>query len=53
MRRRPHPCNRYQDYELETNKDAYEYEKRQFEREERYWWGISRENDRMLYGEED
>ena len=22
MRGRPHPCNRYQDYELETNKYA-------------------------------
>jgi hypothetical protein len=53
MRRWPHPCNRYQDYERETNPDVYEYKKRQFEREERYWWGISRMNDEMLYGKED
>lgn len=53
MRRRPHPCNRYQNYELETNQDAYEYLKRQYEREEKYWWEISRMNDEMLYGKED
>jgi len=53
MRRVPHPCNRYQDYELETNQNAYEYEKRQYEGEERYWWEISRMNDEMLYGKED
>jgi len=53
MRRGAHPCNRYQDYERETNPDVYEYKKRQFEREERYWWEISRMNDEMLYGNED
>ncbi len=53
MRKRPHPCNRYQDYERETNLDEYEYKKRRFEEEERYWWEISRMNDEMLYGKED
>jgi len=53
MLRRPHPCNRYQDYELETNPDIYEYLKREFEREEEYWWEIRRKNDEMLYGKED
>lgn len=47
------PFNRYQDYENETNKDAYEYEKRQYEREERYRDEISREIDREYFGEEE
>jgi hypothetical protein len=47
------PFNSYQDYENETNKDAYEYEKRQYEREERYREELSREIDREYFGEEE
>jgi glutathione peroxidase-family protein len=43
-----HPFNRYQNYEQETNQDEREYKKRQYEREERYWQDISRENERLL-----
>jgi hypothetical protein len=45
-----HPLNRYQDYERETNQDAYEYEKRQYEREETYWKDIDRELERNYFG---
>ena len=48
-----HPLNRYQDYEHETNQDAYEYEKRCFEREEAYWNSISRENERDYFDEQE
>jgi hypothetical protein len=48
-----HPLNRYQDYERETNQDAYEYEKRCFEREETYWNNISRENERDYFVEQE
>lgn len=47
------PFNRYQDYDEETNQAAYEYEKRQYEREEAYREEISREVDREYFGEED
>jgi len=45
-----HPLNRYQDYECETNQDAYEYEKRQYEREEAYRENIDRELERDYFG---
>lgn len=45
--------NRYQDYENETNKDAYEYEKRQYEQEEKYREKLSREIDKEYFGEEE
>ena len=47
------PFNSYQDYENETNQDAYEYEKRQYEREETYREELSRETDREYFGEGD
>ena len=47
------PFNPYQDYENETNQDAYEYEKRQYEREEIYREELSREIDKAYFGEED
>jgi len=46
------PFNHYQNYENETNKDAYEYEKRQYIQEERYREELSREIDREYFGEE-
>jgi hypothetical protein len=45
------PFNRHQDYEQETNKDAYDYESRCFEREERYREDIRRELDRDYFGD--
>ena len=45
----PHSLNRYQDYECETNQDAYEYEKRQYEREEAYRENIGRELERDYF----
>lgn len=41
--------NRYQDYELETTQDAYEYEKRHYEREEAYRENIRRELERDYF----
>lgn len=46
-----HPLNRYQSYERETNQDAYEYEKRQYEREEKYWEELDREINREYFAE--
>ena len=46
------PFNPYQNYESETNRDAYEYEKRQYEREETRREEISNEIDREYFGEE-
>lgn len=46
-----HPLNRYQNYEQEANKDAYEHEKRQCEREEEYWRELDREFDREYFGD--
>jgi hypothetical protein len=43
--------NRYQNYEQETNRDAYDYEKRRYEQEEAYWENISRELDRDYFGD--
>lgn len=48
-----HPLNRYRDYESETNNDAYEYEKRCYEREERYWAEIDNELERDYFGSYD
>jgi hypothetical protein len=48
-----HKLNRYQNYEIETNNDAYEYEKRQCEREEIYWRNLDREIDREYFGDRD
>lgn len=42
--------NRYTNYEYETNKDAYEYEKRQYEKEEKYWNEIDKELERDYFG---
>ena len=46
----PSPFNRYQDYEAETNSDAYEYEKRCFEEEEEYRKAIDEEIERYYFG---
>ena len=46
---RPSPFNRYQDYEVETNNDAYEYMKRNYEKEESYRRSIREELDRDYF----
>jgi hypothetical protein len=45
--------NRYQNYENETNQDAYEYEKRHYESEEIYRENIRREVDQDYFREVD
>ena len=41
--------NRYQNYDLETNKDAYDYEKRQYDREQLYRQEIKQELERDYF----
>lgn len=45
------PFNRYQDYEREANKDAYEYEKRCYDQEERYREAMREELDMDYFGD--
>jgi len=44
------PFNRYQDYERQTNKAAYGYEKRQYELEEARREKIREELERDYFG---
>ncbi len=48
-----HSLNRYQNYKEETNRDAYEYEKRRHDEEESYWRRLNEEIERDLYRERD
>lgn len=45
--------NRYQDYDQESNRDAREYEKRCYEREERFHEDIRMDLDKEYYGDEE
>jgi hypothetical protein len=45
--------NKYQDYELETNQSAYEYEKSCYEREEEYRQNIRKDLDREYFGDKE
>lgn len=48
-----HELNHYQNYENETNQNAYEYEKRQCEHEETYWRDLDREVDKEYFDDRD
>jgi len=47
----PHPLNRYQNWQEETNPSMRNYEREQYEIEEAYWAEIDRELGQDYFGD--